>query len=315
MNINQLSFNYQSWANAAKEAFAIKPKEVNPYTWRWAFYRDLLTRDYLGSVKIECPEWWYKDYIRSALLINGSMAVVRYNGVVVPAYYTVIDRNVWHYPKIIKGATEVDFPECEVGVDAEIVYLNTAGYLGIGNILPMQIIDIFARKMADCDAAIDINIFNTKTPWIFEADSKTDAENMKAMYTKVQSGEPAVFWKRNRKSMSDKPVGITTMPIKNNYIADLVQKEKEAIRNEFLTIFGINNTNAEKKERLLVDEVNANNEHIEASVDLWQQNVDDASERIRKLFNVEFTVKFYPARKGEMRNDSNGFGAAESSVK
>lgn len=307
--------NYKSWSQAMKEAYGVKPKEVNSVSWRADFYAGILTRDFFGSVEIVCPDHWSKDYIRNALLLGGQIAVVKRNGIVVPAEYTVKDRTLWKYPKIIMGSSEVNFADSKVGSDCEIMYLNTASDVSFQNPLPQQIIDIFATKMADCDASIDINLFNTKAGYIAEAESKQEADDMRAAFTKIYSGSPMVFWRRKRRqSMSDRPLGITTLPIKNNFVADLVQKEKDAIRAEFLTMIGINNSNTEKKERLIVDEVNANNELIDVSVDLWQSNCDDATKRIKDLFGIDFEIKFYPKRRKEREDKQREYSRSDSSV-
>lgn len=317
MNIKELSkMNYSSWSQAAEEAFSIKPKDVNTNTWRAQFYRDLLTRDYLGSVEIKCPEYWYKDYIRYNLLINGQIAVVRKDGVAIPTTYTVKERNLWKYPKTIGSSSEISFPDSTVGVDCELVYLHSQSPFLTENLMPMDIIDIFATKLADCDASIDINLFNTKTPWLIEADNKTEAETFRNIFTRISQGQPAVFWKSRNKGMSNSVNrNVTTLPVKANYIADVVQDEKQAIYNEFLTIIGVNNSNVEKKERLLVDEVNANNELIDVSVDLWQQNLDECCEKVRNMFGIEFEISFYPKRmekeqekqERSVQDETNGF--------
>ena len=42
--------------------------------------------------------------------------------------------------------------------------------------------------------------------------------------------------------------------------------------NEYLTTIGINTANTTKRERQVVDEVNANNMEIKASIKLWISN-------------------------------------------
>ena len=63
--------------------------------------------------------------------------------------------------------------------------------------------------------------------------------------------------------------------VKNTYIADMVQAEKRAIYNEFLTQIGINNAAEEKRERLLVDEVNSNNDELMINMSYCYKNIPD----------------------------------------
>ena len=60
--------------------------------------------------------------------------------------------------------------------------------------------------------------------------------------------------------------------------------------NELLTFLGINNSNTDKKERLLVDEVNSNNDFILVNIDHMYDERKRAVEEINKKFNLNITV-------------------------
>ena len=53
---------------------------------------------------------------------------------------------------------------------------------------------------------------------------------------------------------------------------------------------GINNNNTDKKERLLVDEVNANNEFILVNIDHMYEERKKACEEINRKFGLNITV-------------------------
>ena len=66
--------------------------------------------------------------------------------------------------------------------------------------------------------------------------------------------------------------------------------------NEFLTTIGINTANTTKRERQIVDEVNANNIEIQANIKLWKQNVSDCCDRVNKMFpeaELKITFPYY----------------------
>ncbi len=285
--INEIDkLNWREWRDAWKDASQIKPKEVNTLSIRTGFYCEYLWRLFLGSVKVEVPEHWNIDYIRRCLFLGGAFCVTKWQGVVIPAAFNVTQRNVWHYPLQIQSRDQVAFGYRTPGKDAEIVYLNDS-YTGTCYAPGINdTITVFAQKLADADGAIDVNLMNSRAAFIFQADSQPEANTLKAIFTKIMNGEPAVFWRKVKKSLpsDDYTLPITTLPVKNNYVADLIQQEKRAIVNEFLTMIGLNNNNAEKKERQLVDEVNANNQEINAAVGLWQQNVDRCLEKVRAMF-------------------------------
>jgi len=308
--INEIDkLNWREWRDSWKDATAIKPKEVNTLAIRTGFYREYLWRVFLGSVHVECPDNWNIDYVRRALFLGGAFCVTKWQGVVIPAAFNVTQRNVWHYPLQIQSRDQVDFGYRTPGTDAEIIYLNDS-YNGTTYALGVSdTIDVFAEKLADADGAIDINLLNSRAAFIFQADNQQEASTLKALFTKIMSGDPAVFWRKTKRTTpsEDNTLPITTLPIKQNYVADLIQQEKRAILNEFMTMIGVNNSNTEKKERLLMDEINANNQEISASVLLWQDNVNRCLNKARAMFPGELDSLVIEFGSGE-NNIMNGGG-------
>lgn len=301
---------------AYEEAYAVKDKEIKAQnTLRVDFYRKELWRIFLGSVSVVVPEHWSIDYFRANLLYGGQIGIAKKKGVVVPYSYTVETRNAWHYPVQIISNDLVNIGRRKVGVDCEIIYLESAGYyssmycVGIGSL-----IDIYAEKLANCDGSIDINLLVSRTPWLAEVEDENQANDMKALMTRIMSGVPTVYYKLTRKQ--DSPLKTQTLPfqrlpVKENYITNDVQLAKHEIMCEFLTAIGVNNANTDKRERLIKDEVNANNEQLEAAVNLWQSNVDRQIKKVKELFGSELdgelSVKFgMGAKRYDDSSRSNG---------
>ena len=83
---------------------------------------------------------------------------------------------------------------------------------------------------------------------------------------------------------------------KENFVADVVQNEKLQIMNEFLTTIGINTANTTKREREIVDEVNANNIERQANIKLWKQNVEECCDKVNEMFpeaGLKITFPYY----------------------
>lgn len=300
---------------AAKEAYAIKAKEINAQnTLRTDYYRGYLWRLFLGSIKIAIPDHWSPDYFRYALFYNGCVAVTRMEGVVIPATYTTAAYNKWHYPTEISNAGEVDFGSRTVGRDAEIIYMESAAFGAPFPTGAESLIDIYAEKLSSCDGAIDINLLVSRTPWLAEVENTAEADDMKLLFTKIMSGEPAVFFRRrkNDELISKKESPFTRLPVKENYVAADIQREKRQIIEEFLTAIGVNNANTDKRERLIVNEVDSNNAELRAAVALWQDNVDRGIRKVKNMFGEDLlgdlSVKFgavNPLTGEEVRNDES----------
>ena len=67
-------------------------------------------------------------------------------------------------------------------------------------------------------------------------------------------------------------------------------QNKFELEREILTFFGLNN-NFEKKERLLVDEVNSNNEFISSNVDIMLKCREDFCKEVNEMFGLNISVK------------------------
>ena len=85
---------------------------------------------------------------------------------------------------------------------------------------------------------------------------------------------------------------------KINYIVDKLLLARDEIMNNFLTEIGINNSNVNKKERLIKDEVNSNNQEIESIVSVIYDNIKKSFDRVNSLddslnLNVELRYKQY----------------------
>ena len=298
----------KKFAEAIREAYGIEPTQVNGiFNARTDYYMVQLQRIALSMIDVEFNKElvsWDKDYIREALLLKGLFTVTKdNNGIVLPLKCGATGINVFNRATTVIVANPIigSF-EREIGTDCEIVYLQQKQGSRFRSLVP--IITLFSQKLANCDAAIDINLFNSRTPYIFQAATPQVAESFKAMYDDIAEGNPAVFVDESMGNLLQNEQGSNVIVFKGkeNFIADLVQTEKQQIINEFLTTIGINTANTSKRERQIVDEVNANNLEIEANLKLWKQNVEDGVERVNRMFpevDLRITFPYYEEMKKE----------------
>ena len=280
-----------------EEAYAVKDKEIKAQnTFRVDYYKSYLWRLFLGSVAVKVPNHWSIDYFRYNLFTIGTIGVTKFRGVVVPFAYTPVTRNRWKYPVNVRSSDEVQLGQRTIGKDCEILYLDSATFGGMYAAGVENLIEIYAEKLANADGAIDINLLVSRTPWLFEVENDKEAQDMRAVFTRIMSGVPAVYYKRARKKESpierDAPP-VQKLPVKENYIATDVIDAKRSIVNEFLTAIGVNNANTDKRERLVTNEVDANNAELAAAVGLWQDNVNRQIDKVKALYgDIELSVEF-----------------------
>ena len=292
----------QKYAEAIREAYGIQPTQVNGvFNARTDYYYVMLQKTAMSIIDIDYnrdTNLWDEDYIREALLLKGYFTVTRdNNGVLLPLKCGSSGVNVFNRVTDVQIANPVigSFQRV-IGQDCEIVYLQQKQGGRFRNLVP--ILTVFSQKLANADAAIDINLFNSRLPYIFQAPSEEVAESFKAMYDEIAEGNPAVFVDTQLGNLLPNTEGsnVYMFKAKENFIAGDAQNEKMQIMNEFLTAIGINTANTTKRERQIVDEVNANNIEIQANIKLWKQNVERGVERVNKMFpdaGLKITFPYY----------------------
>ena len=144
---------------------------------------------------------------------------------------------------------------------------------------------LFATRLTEAERTIDTNVKAQKTPVLIRCDEK-DRLTMKNLYKDYAGNEPFIL---GGKSLNIE--GLKVLKTDAPFVADKLQVYKQQIWNEALTFFGINNTNTEKRERLITDEVNANNEVISINAEAMLLARQEAANAINKLYGLNVTVK------------------------
>lgn len=148
-----------------------------------------------------------------------------------------------------------------------------------------QTLMLFAYRLAEISRTIDVNVTAQKTP-VLIATTEKQKLTLKNIYIQWNGNEPVIYGDKQFDPDSLKVLK-TDAPV---VFPDL-QQQKLAIWNEALTFLGINNANTEKRERLITEEVSANNEHIDLSADCFLKAREKAAEEINKLFSCDIKVR------------------------
>lgn len=119
---------------------------------------------------------------------------------------------------------------------------------------------IYARRLADIDRTIDVNLNGQKTP-IFAVVPESQRQTVKQLMQQWSGNEPIII---GADGMFD-PSVITYLNAGIPFITPDLLKAKQTIWAEIMTYLGIQNTNISKAERVQSAEVSANDGQIEAS--------------------------------------------------
>lgn len=150
----------------------------------------------------------------------------------------------------------------------------------------LETIRLFAYRLYEVEATINVNLLAQKTPVLIEGDTKTIL-TLKNVYMQYSGNTPFIFGNKGYDLSNRLSVLNTNAP----YLIDKLTLHKHEIWNECLTFLGINNTNVDKRERLITDEVNSNNELINYYLNCFYKTRKDACERINKKYGLNIQVK------------------------
>lgn len=150
----------------------------------------------------------------------------------------------------------------------------------------MASLELFSYRLYDTERIIDTNLNAQRTPVLIEGDSKTIL-TLKNVYMQYSGNTPFVFGNKQFDIANKLNVLKTDAP----YIVDKLDAHKTRIFNEALTMIGIDNANTDKKERLITDEVESNNQLVNYYLNCWYKTRKRACDEINEKFLKDSETK------------------------
>ena len=155
----------------------------------------------------------------------------------------------------------------------------------------MDIIGFYADQLAVASEVLGINLINVKSGTVFGAENKAKAESYKKMYDNLSEGDPAVVIDKKLLDDQGKPTWFPfTQNVKESYVATDILSDMRKIEAMFDTEIGIPNANTDKRERLITDEVNANNIETSTRCELWLEEIRKGLTKANEKYNLNLTV-------------------------
>lgn len=140
---------------------------------------------------------------------------------------------------------------------------------------------LFALRLQQAERTIDVNINAQRTPILILTDEK-QRHTMTQVYSQYEGNMPVIYGVKGQLD----PNNINAIKTDAPYIADKLDIYKKQIWNEALTFLGVNNIIEEKKERLVTDEANANNELINLNLQSFLAPRQEACKQFNELFGL-----------------------------
>ena len=277
-----LPYDYEIQNIVASSFTPANPKIRGSY--EYALFCRYLWQKAISVFKWTLPETWEVDFFQRVLYGLGYAVIVptaKFGTIPQPG--TVGGYNVFYEPLYALIANpllpDLSGRQMIIDVDCSIIKL-TPDYLGIGDL-----VGYYAEKMALASQAISVNFSNSKLSYVFGAKDKTQATTFKKMFDQILNGEPAVVIDKTLFNDDGSPNwSIFNQNLQQTYIVSDLISDLRKIEAEFDTKIGIPNANTDKRERLISDEVNANNAETSSISDLWLDTIRHGIDRTMKLF-------------------------------
>lgn len=142
-------------------------------------------------------------------------------------------------------------------------------------------LELFAYRLYEAQRTADVNIINCKTPILLLTDENQKLA-LQNVYEQYSGNVPVIFADKN----SGLENAIRSIDTKVEFIADKLTEYKKEIWNEALQFLGINNLQTEKKERLITDEANSNNEVINLNLQSYLIPRQEACKEFNEYFGL-----------------------------
>lgn len=255
------------------------------------YFTKYLLQKAMSVFEWDLPETWNKDYFLYVLYCWGYIAVVNTDKFgVIPQGCGLKGYDVFYAPThaVIANPLLSGILEPRIGTQCELLKLQP-DFSGI-----LDLVGHYAEQMALASQSVSVNLLNSKLSYVFTAKTKALAESLKKMYDQIVSGEPAVVIDSRLKNAAD---GEETWKafeqnVGGNYIVTNLLADLRKIESMFDTEIGIPNANTDKRERLIQDEVNANNIETYSKCAMWLENLQDACKRVNDMFGLSIAVRW-----------------------
>ena len=245
------------------------------------------------------------NYVKMNLILNGEICITDFDG---KLYGCIGARggtpNEYYVPtQFIIANPVLGSKQVTIDVDGVVIYntkIDKFMYTGTTAIFATGLYDLIeqtATLLADNIISINCSQINARITTFFTADSEAQAAAGELTLKKMYAGKPYMILKTDLlEKINVNPVN--TQAAGQN-ITELVELHNYIIANFFQSI-GIKSNNVMKRERLIRDEIESQDDFLQVSIleilSSWQEGLDKVNER----YGTSFSVKLNPVLLNEL---------------
>ena len=270
---------------------SVSPSSVNfTNNAAFGFYCRYLWQKLVNVFTYDLPENWSQDMFQTALFGNGCCAVfptASYG--VLASWATPGGYNVNFEPNYCMIANPllptITGKRLTIGKDCAAIHI-TPDWAGV-----TDLIATYAVKLSLAMQAIDVNLINSKIAYVFGAKTEAQAASFKAMMDRINTGEPAVVVDKSLfNDDGSTNWGLFQQNLKQTYLVTDLLEDLRKIEDEFDSKIGIPNANTDKKERLITDEVNANNAETSIIAAGWLDHIQTGIDQVKAMYGLDIKI-------------------------
>lgn len=247
---------------------------------------------FLNGYKFTGLNYQQKDFLLRKMWALGRIACFRLSnatpkhpqGEIVFCPFATATLNIYDYPvdvSLIKLKNVSFIPTSLQRVDEDVVI----GYAQRNKHSVMEMVLPLIEKIVDVEMTLRTSLKSQKTPWLVGYSPETEQQRQ-IIKENLESDEPYLFLEMEDINQFKAIVSGA------NYNCDKLYNLKQCYENEIKEYLGINNLGVnEKKEHLIGDEINVNQEIVESHGECFLDCLKEFCERIKDVLGYEVTVE------------------------
>lgn len=279
--------------NAYNSTRSVAGRVQNDYN--TAFYMRALYQRLISGTKFQLPESWErgKRYFKNVLFNLGFIGVIKTDEYgVIPQICTFSGYGLFLQPtEMLVNQPLVEF-QGSIGRDCELIHLS-GDFRGV-----WDIVEHYAIRLSVAITSLDCALMNERVSFIAAAKNKAASDTLKYLYERISAGEPFSVYDKALKSDSIKddsdPIWTYSQDVTSQYVSDKLLADIDTILIQFDREIGIAAV-GEKKERMITNEVDLQQEDSCARSNTWFENLSDSFRLTNKLFpelNLSFSMHY-----------------------
>lgn len=242
------------------------------------------------------PDTINQTYLKNELILSGMCCVTDFGGKLYACTGSLGGQpDEYYIPTVFVIANPIlGSKQVKRGEDGVVIFNTSVDELYTGCFAAglYQYINQTATLLADNIVSINANQINSRVCAFFVADSKAKALAGEVVLKKMYAGQPYQILEADLvEKINVNP--ISTASTSSN-ITELVELNNYIISN-FMQSIGIKANNDRKRERMITDEINSQNDYLGFSVlevlASWQKGFDAVNE----MYGTEISVSLSPA--------------------